>query len=183
MPKPNAAGIDVSKEEERYLRRAFRRFAVPYVFVFAVLAWATMTVMSKDAPAGSPAEVSSLRESVAALEKSVAALQARVDKVGSDVERAGTRMGALERKPNRDAADAGDTAALERTLKDASRRIAELERRNGSGATAAERIDALAARMHRIEAIARSAPATAPAAPVPAPPAPMPAAPAPSPGP
>jgi len=53
-----------------------------------------------------------------------------------------------------------------------------LEKRGGSGATAAERIDALTARMQRIEGIARSsqpAPATAAPAPMPAAPAPVPA--------
>lgn len=183
MPQQNSRGIEVSKEEERYLRSAFRRFAVPYVFVFAVLAWATTTVMSKEAPSGSGAELSSLRESVVALEQSVAALEQRMDQVGAEVEKAGSRVGALEtRRPAKDTAASGDTAALERALRDANRRIADLERRNGSGATAAERIDALVARMQRIEAIARSAPPSA-TAPVPAAPAPAPAAPAPTPAP
>jgi hypothetical protein len=172
MPQQNSRGIDVSKEEEQYLRSAFRRFALPYVFVFAVMAWATTTVMSKDAPAGSGEEVSSLRDKVAALE-------GRMEKVGTELQRAGSRVGALEtRKPSRDTAAPSDTAALERTLRDANRRIADLERSHASGATADERIDALAARMQRIEAIARSAPPPAPAAPAPAP---APAAPAPAP--
>ena len=180
MPK-SSNGIDVSREEERYLRRAFRRFAVPYVFVFAVLAWATTAVMSKNAPAGSPKELSSLRESVAALEQSVVALKTKMDTMGAELERAGSRVGALEtRKSNRDTAASPDTAELERALNDASRRIADLERRNGSGgASAAERIDALAARMQRLEATARSAAPSMPAAPAPAAPAPAPAAPAP----
>jgi septal ring factor EnvC (AmiA/AmiB activator) len=178
MPQQSSTRIDVSKEEERYLRRAFRRFAVPYVFVFAALAWATTTLMSKDDPAASSAELSSLRENLAALEQSVAALQARLDKVGAETERAANRVGALEtRKPTRDSAAAVDMEGLERSLRDANRRIADLERDGGSGATAAERIDALTARMQRIEAIARSAPPPAPA------PVPVPAAPAPAPAP
>jgi hypothetical protein len=181
MPQPNSRGIDVSKEEEQYLRSAFRRFALPYVIVFAVMAWATTTVMAKDAPAGSGEEVSSLREKVAALEQSVAALDGRLAKVGTEIERAGGRVAALEtRKPSREPAAPSDTAELERALRDANRRIADLERRNSSGASAAERIDALAARMQRIEGIARTAPQSAPA---PAAPAPAPAAPAPAPAP
>src|SRR4029453_4911378 len=70
MTQQNSRGIDVSKEEEQYLRSAFRRFAVPYLFVCAVMAWATTTVMAKDAPAGSGEEMSSLREKVAAVEQS-----------------------------------------------------------------------------------------------------------------
>jgi hypothetical protein len=180
MPQQTAAGIDVSKEEEKYLRKAFRRFALPYVIVFALVAWATTTLVAKGVPVGSGEEVSSLREKVASLEQSVASLQARVEKVGSEVERAGSRVGALEsRKPAEPRAPAGDTADLERSLRDATSRIAELEKRGGSGATAAERIDALAARMQRIEGIARSSQS----APAPATPAPMPAAPVPVPAP
>jgi hypothetical protein len=177
MTQQNSRGIDVSKEEEQYLRSAFRRFAVPYLFVCAVMAWATTTVMAKDAPAGSGEEMSSLREKVAAVEQSVAALEGRVEKVGTELEHAGSRVGALEkRKPSPEAAPPSDTAELERALRDANRRIADLERRNASGATADERFDALATRMHRLEGIARSALPSAPAAPAPAP---APAAPAP----
>src|SRR6185503_13977425 len=173
MPQQSSPGIDVSKEEERYLRSAFRRFSVPYLFAFAVLAWATTAAMSKETGSG---------EYVASLEQSVAAMQARMDKVGAEVARAGSRVGALEtRKPSRDSAASDDTAALDRALRDANRRIADLERRNGSGATAAERIDALAARMQRVEAIARSAPPSPPATPAAPAPAPVPAAPAPAP--
>jgi hypothetical protein len=180
MPEQTARGIDVSKEEEKYLRRAFRRFALPYVIVFALVAWAATTLVSKDVPVGSEEDVSSLREKVVLLEQSVASLETRVQKVGSEVERAGSRVGALEsRKPAEPRASTGDTADLERALRDATRRIAELEKRGGSGgATAAERIDALTARMQRIEGIARSsqpAPATAAPAPMPAAPAPVPA--------
>jgi hypothetical protein len=179
MPQQSSQGIDVSKEEERYLRRAFRRFALPYVFVFAVVAWVATSVVSKEVPAGSGAELSELREQVGALGQSVAGLEARIDKLGSELERAGTRVSALEkRKPSENAGAPGDTAALERTLRDASRRIAELERRYAGGAPTDERIDALVARVQRIEGIARSAQPSAPAATVPAP---APGAPAPTP--
>jgi hypothetical protein len=64
-----------------------------------------------------------------------------------------------------------DTASLERSLREATRRAADLEKRMSEGATASERIDALSARLHRIESVARTAPAPAPvpAAPAPAP--------------
>jgi hypothetical protein len=185
MPQPNSAGIDVSKEEEKYLRRAFRRFALPYVIGFAMVAWATTMLVAKDAPTGSGAELSSLQEKVTTLETSIAALEGRVAKMGGDLERAGTRVGALEsRKPTAPRADETDTSGLERSLRDATRRIAELEKRgggSGSGPSAAERIDALVVRMQRIEGMARSSAAPpAPGAPAPAP---LPAAPAPAPTP
>src|SRR5262245_25869415 len=151
MPQQNPQGIDVSKEEERYLRSAFRRFALPYVIVFAVLAWATTTVMSKDSPAAAGEDMSSVREKVVALEQSIAALEGRITKMDSELQRAGTRVGALEnRKPAvPERAASSDTSDLERSLRDATRRIADLERRGGSGASANERIDALASRVQR----------------------------------
>jgi hypothetical protein len=176
MPQQTSGGIDVSKEEEKYLRRAFRRFALPYVLMFALVAWATTTLVSKDAPAGSGEELSSLREKVASLE-------GRVEQVSSEIEQAGRRVVALEsRKPVDQRTASEDTAGLERTLRDATRRIAELEKRGDAGAPAAERIDALAARLQRIEGIARSL-ALAPSAPAALAPSPMPAAPAPAPAP
>jgi septal ring factor EnvC (AmiA/AmiB activator) len=168
MPQQTSGGIDVSKEEEKYLRSAFRRFALPYLLGFALVAWATTTLLSKHAPAGSGADLSSLREKVASLEQSVAVLERRVEKVGSEIE----RMGALEsRKPADSRAASEDTAQLESTLRDATRRIAELEKRESGGAPAEERIDALFARMQRIEAIQRSS-SPAPAAPAASSPAP-----------
>jgi hypothetical protein len=88
----NPTGIAVSKEEEQFLRSAFRRFALPYVLVVAAVAWIASTVMSNDAPSGSPREMSSLLEKVTALEKSVAALEGRIAKVDGEIEKAGTRV-------------------------------------------------------------------------------------------
>ena len=179
----NPSGIAVSKEEEKFLRSAFRRFALPYVVVIAVVAWIASTVMSNDAPSGSPREMSSLVEKVASLEKSVAALEGRIAKVDSELERAGTRVGALESRKPVTAPASGDSDDLEKTLRDATRRVADLERKSSANASAAERIDALVARMQRIEGAARASAASAPPAPAPAPAAPMPAAPAPAPAP
>jgi len=176
----NPSGISVSKEEEQFLRRAFRRFALPYVLVVAVVAWVASTVLSNEAPGGSPAEMSSLHDKVAALEESVAALESRIAKVDGEVEKAGTRVGALESRKPASAPEPSDTAALERALRDATRRVADLERRSSANASAAERIDALSARMQRIEGASRAPAAAAPAAPAPAS---APAAPAPAPAP
>ena len=174
----NPSGIAVSKEEEQFLRSAFRRFALPYVIVIAMVAWIASTMVSNDAPSGSPEEMSSLSEKVAALDESVAALEGRIAKVDGELARAGTRMGALESRKPASAPASSDTTALERALRDATRRVADLEREHAANATVAERIDALVARMQRIEGAARASAASAPAAPAPAP-----AAPAPMPGP
>ena len=176
----NPSGIDVSKEEEQFLRRAFRRFALPYVLVVAAVAWIASTVAASDAPSGSSQEMSSLLDKIAGLEKSVAVLDARIAKVDGELARAGSRVGALESRKLAAVTAPGDTAELEKTLRDATRRVAELERRNAANATAAERIDALTARLHRIESAARAG--SAPAA-MPVPVAPAPAAPAPGPAP
>jgi predicted RNase H-like nuclease (RuvC/YqgF family) len=172
----NPSGLAVSKEEEKFLRSAFRRFALPYVVVIAVVAWIVSTVASSDAPTGSPKEMSSLLEKVAALEKSVGALEGRIAKVDGELARAGTRVGALEKSKASPAPVSGDAAELERAVSDATRRVADLERKSAASASAAERIDALMARMQRIESAARASAASAPP-PVPASPAP--AAPAP----
>jgi polyhydroxyalkanoate synthesis regulator phasin len=173
----NPTGIAVSKEEEQFLRSAFRRFALPYVLIVAAVAWIASTMMWNEAPSGSPKEMSSLAAKVAALEKSVAAMEGRIAKVDGELERAGTRVGALESRKPATAPASGDTNELERAVRDATRRVTDLERRDAANATAAERIDALSARMQRIESAARASAAPAPGAfaPVPAAPAPAPA--------
>ena len=179
----NPSGIAVSKEEEQFLRRAFRRFALPYVLIVAGVAWIASTVASNEVPSGSPQEMSVLLEKVTALETSVAGLEGRLAKVDGEVARAGSRVGALESRKPAAAPESGDTAALEKALRDATRRVADLERRSSANASAADRIDALAARMQRIEGASRATAASAPSAPAPAPAAPAPAAPAPAPAP
>jgi hypothetical protein len=167
----NPSGIRVSKEEEQFLRAAFRRFALPYVLVVAMVAWIASTLTSNDAPSGSPRE---LVEKIVALEKSVASLEQRVAKVDGELERAGTRVGALENRKSQAVPASDDIAALEKALRDATRRVTDLERRSSANASAAERFDALAARMQRIEAISRASSSPMPAAPAPAAPAPAP---------
>ncbi len=179
------SGIEVSKEEERYLRTAFRRFALPYVLVFALVAWITTTAMSSsDAPAGSPEDVASLHEEFSGLKESITALEGRIARFDSELEKAVNRVGALESRkpPSRAEVPSADTlASLDRSLRDATKRLAELERRGVStSGPSDERIDALVARIQRIEAARSPTLAPVPASPPPAAPAP---APAPAPGP
>jgi septal ring factor EnvC (AmiA/AmiB activator) len=182
MPEQTHQGIDVSKEEEKYLRRAFRRFALPYVIALVALSWGISTAVSRDGtpPSDAPAALASAGEKLSEMERSLAELEQRVAKMSAEVERAGKRMSALERAKPATVAAATDTTSLERSLRDATQRVADLEKRIGDGPTASERIDALTTRLHRMESAARTAPAPAPAAPALAP---VPAAPAPAPTP
>jgi polyhydroxyalkanoate synthesis regulator phasin len=163
MPQ-NAQGIHVSAEEERYLRTAFRRFALPYVIAFAVLAWVASMFAGSDSGGASTETVSALEEEVAGLRETVASLEERLGAVGAALEKAGGRVAALERRkvPAATAADSG----LERNLRDANAKIETLERKIAEQA-AGERLDALAARMTKLEGAQR---APVPAAPAPGPP-------------
>jgi len=170
MPQ-HARGIDVSAEEERYLRTAFRRFALPYVLAFAAVAWLA-SMLAGDPGGASPEAVSALEEEVAGLRGTVASLEERLAVMGADLERAGGRMTALEK---RKASEASADPELEEKLGAATRKIASLETRIAEQA-AGERLDALAARMTKLESAQRSpSPAPAPAAPAPRPAAPAPA--------
>src|SRR5262245_19342659 len=118
MPEQNAQGIDVSKEGEKYLRRAFRRFALPYFIALAALTWVVTTAVSRGAiaPTQPPAELAMASEKLSQIEQSLAALEDRVSTMGADVERAGKRMTALEGAKS-NTATASDTASLERSLR------------------------------------------------------------------
>ncbi|MGH0030070.1 MAG: hypothetical protein ACQGVC_09795 [Myxococcota bacterium] len=154
MPEVNEAGLDVSKEEERYLRRTFRRFALPYLVVIAVtvgvLGWAAA---KPDAPSASGsdelqslvAEAASLREAIAGLREEVAAEAAAADE----------RMGELE----------GRVARLRKASAD-GQSPAELASRLDH---AHQRINALEGRLKELTAGAVAAPDPAPAAAAPPP--------------
>jgi polyhydroxyalkanoate synthesis regulator phasin len=161
MPQ-NAQGIHVSAEEERYLRTAFRRFALPYVIAFAVLAWVASMFAGSDSGGASTETVSALEEEVADLRETVASLEERLGAVGAGLEKAGGRVAALEKRKVQEASDPG----LERKLRDANAKIETLERRVAEQA-AGERLDALSARMTKLEGAQR---APVPAAPAPGPP-------------
>lgn len=106
MPEIQSDGLDVSAEEERYLRRVFRRFAAPYLLVGLVLA--TLVIgWSSFGPAsagGTPdpeletlvAEAASLREALATLRtelreqsdrstRRIDALEGGIDRLKADV--------------------------------------------------------------------------------------------------
>jgi polyhydroxyalkanoate synthesis regulator phasin len=106
--------------------------------------------------------VSALEEEVADLRETVASLEERLGAVGAGLEKAGGRVAALEKRKVPADADPG----LERKLRDANAKIETLERRVAEQA-AGERLDALSARMTKLEGAQR---APVPAAPAPGPP-------------
>jgi polyhydroxyalkanoate synthesis regulator phasin len=172
MPQKNAQGIDVSAEEERFLRSAFRRFALPYAIGFAAIAGLAWLMSGSDGEGASPEAMAALRAEVEALRISVATLEEQLVSMGADVTKAGSRVAALEKKTasNAKAADPD----LEKKLRDATSRVSRLEKQLADQAIG-ERFDALAQRMTKIERESRAAP------PMPAAPAQPPAGLAPSP--
>lgn len=170
MPQKNAKGIDVSAEEERFLRSAFRRFALPYVIGLAVIAGLVSMLGGSDGEGTSAEDVAALQAEVATLQASVATLEEQLASVGADVTKAGSRVAALEKKTASGAR--GADPDQEKKLQDATSRVAKLEKQLADQAIG-ERFDALAQRMAKIERESRVAP------PIPASPAQPPAAPAP----
>jgi hypothetical protein len=83
MPEIQDSGIDVSAEEERYLRGAFRRFAVPYLVATIAMAGVAVAAvsLSSDQPTDSGseeleslvAEAASLREAIAGVREDLRA--------------------------------------------------------------------------------------------------------------
>ncbi len=164
MPQKNAQGIDVSAEEERFLRGAFRRFALPYVIGFAVIAGVAAMLGGSDGEGASPEVVAALQVEVETLEEKVARLETQLTSLGVEVSRAGERVATLEKKPAQ--AKPSSDPALAKKLRDATSRVAELEKKLADQAIG-ERFDALAQRMGRIERETRSSSAPAAMAPLP----------------
>lgn len=170
MPEVNERGIDVSKEEERYLRRTFRRFALPYVAALAVFAWAVSSWPGDAAPP----ELGSLGQDLETALASIAALEQRVEATSRVAEQAGRQAAAASKRGGAGTSSA-ELEKLEGELRAAQRRIAQLEAKlQDKGAHA--RIDALSDRIGRVErnvdSIARSEPAPRPVPAAPAPAAP-----------
>jgi hypothetical protein len=132
-----AEPIHVSADELRFLRRCFRRFALPYLILgiaVAVLAFALAPahapVDDSEEPAvqGLIAEAASLREAIALLRDDLEKSEARDAARTGRIDQLDRRLGHLAEQVA-DAADApGDGAALSR-IDEAHRRINALEAR------------------------------------------------------
>jgi hypothetical protein len=174
MPELRSGNLDVAPEEEAYLRRAFRRFALPYLASSALLALAVygwvMVREEADPPAPAPVVDASvadeLRTEVLALRTQFAQVMDRLNAVGEEAGGAARRVSALEKRVERvtrggDGLRKRDLAALSHRLDEAAQRIAAIEAREpqvhgASLAGASDGVDAslasVAARVYNVEA-------------------------------
>jgi hypothetical protein len=133
MPDTDAGSLEVSKEEERYLRRAFRRFALPYVI--AVLAgvgvWGAVAGF-RLGPAHDPGESKEFQGLIAesaSLREAISALRRDVDSAAARAEEGVTRVSSLERRVAKisDATEAVGAPSLRKRLDQAHQRINALD--------------------------------------------------------
>lgn len=138
MPEIQQDGLDVSAEEERYLRRVFRRFLLPYlVVIFAAVgftAWtSSVAPPSVDSTAAEietlVAEAASLREALTTVRNELRELSGqsavRLDALESDIEElSGDVESAIAIKPV-----AAPSAELKSRMDHAHQRINAIESR------------------------------------------------------
>jgi hypothetical protein len=148
MPEIESGSFEVSKEEERYLRRAFRRFARPYLIVLLALAgvWGAVNgfrVGPAHDPAESP-EIQGLITESASLRQAIGALRDEVDRVAARAEEGVNRVSSLEERVAKiaDATEAVGAARLRKRLEEAHQRINALDARLAA-VTAASRENTL----------------------------------------
>ena len=164
MPELQQEDLLVSEEEERYLRSAFRRFALPYLMlVITITMGAVMwTASSSTTPEDGSDEFQSIVSEAASLREAVSALRQELHAQATD---SGDRLGQLEGGLERLRAGAGGESP------------AELANRLDH---AHQRINALEGRLRELES-QRAAAAPAPRASAPLPASPEPAWPTPTP--
>jgi len=96
MPDIGNDGLDVSAEEQRYLRRAFRRFALPYLLLTVAIVGGAASMVMLRAPAvpeAPPVELEGLIAEAASLREAVATARGEFREQAS---RASARLDALE---------------------------------------------------------------------------------------
>jgi prophage DNA circulation protein len=140
MSDMDSGNIEVSKEEERYLRRAFRRFALPYVVAGVVLVgiWGAVNGFQVG-PAHDPGEAPEIQGLIAesaSLRQAIVALRTHVDEAAARAEEGVTRISSLEKRVAQvsDATEAASsrasgTAQLRKRLEEAHQRINALDAR------------------------------------------------------
>jgi hypothetical protein len=149
MPEIQQGGLDVSAEEQRYLKRVFRRFALPYLLATIALAGLAAAAGSLAPAAGGDssaaeletlvAEAASLREAIAAVREELlaqsSAASGRLDSLDQGVAKlraaASGRLDSLDQGVAKlRAAARGDSGAeLASRLDHANQRISALEGR------------------------------------------------------
>ena len=163
MPEVNGGHLDVSAEEQRYLRRTFHRFALPWLLVAAVvgaIAGAAPRWVDAAPETGAANEDPNLHEEVGPLRGEIAALSQRIVGLEGALAKTRDRLVELEGRSSV-STDAGglDTDELDRRLEGFTARISALESRAGSGGDSAQvdalrldaQIAALAERLARLE--------------------------------
>jgi len=162
MPEVQGNQLEVSREEERYLRRTFRRFALPYVVLGLALgafAGALPGWLGTEGGPASPVDDSRLREEITALRGDVASLSQRAVAAESALARTRDRLVALEGRSGPASGSSDDAEAITRRVEQSLRRIEVLEQQVSGGAAAPavdaarleERVAALGGRLARLE--------------------------------
>jgi uncharacterized protein involved in exopolysaccharide biosynthesis len=135
MPEIESGSFEVTKEEERYLRRAFRRFARPYLIALLALVgvWGAMAgfrVGPAHDPAESP-EIQGLISESASLRQAIASLREELAQVAARAEEGVNRISSLEKRVARisEATEAVGAARLRKRLEEAHQRINALDAR------------------------------------------------------
>jgi hypothetical protein len=162
------SNLDVSKEEERFLRRAFRRFAWPYLLASLLalgLGAGSLWVVQTGAGAGQDAsESEALIAESASLRDALASLRQELDARGEQTGTLVKRLDALDRGFAE--VTAGTSANMEGRLEAAHQRINALEARLAASAG-----DGLVGRLAKLESrlqqLEQLPPAPAAAAPSP----------------
>ena len=176
MPDVTSQGLDVSAEEQRFLRRTFLRMALPWVAALMLFTW---WMSPGDASRGpDPEELAAVKAELLELRSSVSALRDGLSRADRRAAAAAELAESLEGRD--DSASASQLAGLEREVRRASQRVGALEKQLGE-VPIVQRFDALGDRLAGVEerlarqrtpsaapspAPARSGPAL-PAAPVP----------------
>jgi hypothetical protein len=126
MPEIQGDRLDVSAEEQRYLRRAFRRFALPYVLLGfalgAVTAALPLWIEAQPQASGDAGEPRS-REELAALRSELATLSERTLGTEQTLVKLRERLSVLEGRGGEQA----DASRLEEQLAGLGSRMARIE--------------------------------------------------------
>ena len=166
------SNLDVSPEEERFLRTAFRRFAWPYILASLIALGmggaALWLVHGQEAVTADASESEALIAESASLRDALASLRDELDARGEQTGTLVRRIDALDRGFAE--VSAATSANLEARLDEAHRKIASLESRlaESAGDGLGGRLAQLESRLERLEEAPAPAPASPPARQAPA---------------
>jgi hypothetical protein len=163
MPEVRGDRLEVSAEEERYLRRAFRRFALPWLILagaLGALIGALPRWIEANPEPTVAAEPPQAREPNGELRGDIAAVSQRVVGAESAVANLRDRVALLESQSGGSGSGARGSDAIDQRFDAFASRIAALESRLGAedGSAPAEalhlekQLDSLDARLARLEA-------------------------------